>query len=196
MWRLIADIYKQGVASLYRQISKRYSNDRLPDDKNLIYIQSCDSVFMSDWTYKTGQNFVYSQSLPHRALNIHDARPQIVDTPLTLISKMGQGACRFLNCLKWRPILWLCLTTTKSLFNHLTYQTKNHCRSIDIHVWDGAGSVLLSRSLIKAGITLIMYDTGPVAYSLACLQAQKSLMLRWWSFLGDGSDVVSRIFTY
>jgi len=35
------------------------------------------------------------------------AKPKIVKAPLMLIFVMGQGACRFLFVLQWRPILYL-----------------------------------------------------------------------------------------
>ena len=64
---------------------------------------------------------------------IQNARPKIIDALLTLICKMGHGACCFHFCL-WRwPILWLCITMTKSLVNYLTEKTKNHWHSIDAH---------------------------------------------------------------
>jgi len=50
---------------------------------------------MNVLAYKTGQNFVYRQQWPHRALINYDARLEIVDALLTLIFKMAQGACCF-----------------------------------------------------------------------------------------------------
>jgi len=37
---MIADIYKQGFASLYRLMSKEWSRDSLPDNHNLICFQA------------------------------------------------------------------------------------------------------------------------------------------------------------
>ena len=44
------------------------------------------------FAYKGGQYLNYDYLQPMPALRIQDGRPKIVDTPLTLISRMGQGA--------------------------------------------------------------------------------------------------------
>jgi len=56
---LIADIYKQWVGSLCRQLSKRYSRNSLPDNQTSIHVNSCQSVLMSVFVYKIGQHVVY-----------------------------------------------------------------------------------------------------------------------------------------
>ena len=83
----------------------------------------------------------------------HDARPIILDALLTLIFKMGQGACQFLIFLYRQPILhlWLCAT-----YRHSDYpecKTNNHWLSIHTHFQDGVGSVYLFVSIIKAANT-------------------------------------------
>jgi len=62
-----------------------------------------------------------------------DYRPKILDTPLRLIMKIGQGAFRILFCLYRLPIHGLDITTTKSLVDYMTYLTKNCWRSVDAH---------------------------------------------------------------
>jgi len=163
-WCLIADINKQEVGSLYRQTRMRYSCDSLLDNNNLSHFQRCNTVFMGMLTYRTGQNFINRQSQPHPAMINHDARPKVVHTPLTRIVKMGQGACMCFFGWYRRPIHWLCLTTTKSLFNYLIYTTKNCWRSVDAHLQDGAGSELLSRLPIMAANCLIMYNNDQINF--------------------------------
>jgi len=70
-----------------------------------------------------------------------DARPKMVDALLMIIFKMGLVACRFRFCL-WRwPMLWLCITMTKSRFNYMTYKTKNCLRSVDAHFATGVSAI-------------------------------------------------------
>jgi len=70
-------------------MSKGYSRDSLPDSNNLFYLYSCNQVFMSILANKNGQNIVYRQYQVDCTLFNHDARPKIIDTPLTLIFEMG-----------------------------------------------------------------------------------------------------------
>jgi len=97
MWCLITSIHKQTVGSLYREISKGYSWDSLRYSHNSLHLQYCNWVFMSVLGSKTGQNVVYRHHRPHSTVINHDARPTIIDTLLTFIFKMGQGAFRLLS---------------------------------------------------------------------------------------------------
>jgi len=77
-----------------------------------IYVVHCAS-----WT---GRHFFVYESLPQNdTLISEDPRPGIDDAPLTLICRMGQGACRFCFCLLRRPIphLWMVACN-----RHLDYQ--------------------------------------------------------------------------
>jgi len=49
-------------------------------------------VFTSVLDYKNGQNRVNGLEEPQRASIHHNRRPKIVETPLTHIFMMGQGA--------------------------------------------------------------------------------------------------------
>ena len=55
---------------------------------------------------------------------IQDARPEIGDAPLTLISRMGQRACRLPLYMKKRPITPLWNDVTMQPFNCRNDQTK------------------------------------------------------------------------
>jgi hypothetical protein len=140
---MIADIYKQGFGSHSGLISKRSSRDSLPYNHNLIYFQHCTSVILNVLAHKISQNSIYRHLWLSRALINHPARPKIVDAPLTLIFRMGQGACLFFFWVRKRPIhpLW-----TFASNHHLDYswcKTKNHWRAVDYHVQNGATSVSL-----------------------------------------------------
>jgi hypothetical protein len=59
MWRMIIDIYKLGIGSLYRQKSKQCFHDSLLDNYNLSYLQICNAVIVSILANTTGENFKY-----------------------------------------------------------------------------------------------------------------------------------------
>jgi len=80
----------------------------------------------------------------HPALITHDERPKIVHTPLMLILMMGHGTWLYPLSQWRRAILWLCIVTTESLLNHLTYKIKHHWCSVDAHIQHGARIVCLS----------------------------------------------------
>ena len=98
-WLLIARIHKQVISRLYEQISMWYSRDSLLHSNKLYHLHRCNQVLTSVLDYKNGQNWVYGLSQPQCGLINNDLRPKIVDSWLTHIFKMGQGACRFLFCL-------------------------------------------------------------------------------------------------
>ena len=49
--------------------------------------------------HKGGQHCHYGLKLSHSQVIIQVARPEIGDAPLTLISRMGQQACRLPFCI-------------------------------------------------------------------------------------------------
>jgi hypothetical protein len=82
---MIPDIYKPGFSSVSSLVSKRSSRNSLPDNRNLIHFQYCDSVILHIFAHKTSQNSIY-RYYGYVALGInHSARPKIVNAPLTLI---------------------------------------------------------------------------------------------------------------
>ena len=116
------------------------------------------------FAYRGGQCCSYVQPLQNYFSITRLTRPKIVDAQLTLIFKMGQGACCFFLCL-WRvETLPLCIFPTKSRCYYPTYRTKNGWRSVDAHFQDGAGSVLLSVLHIKVVNAVVMYKH----YKITC----------------------------
>ena len=73
---------------------------------------------------------------------IPDARPKIVDAPLTLISMMGQEACCLPFYLLRRPILLLRMDATMQPWNCWIGKTINPWRSVDSHLWAHLGDIL------------------------------------------------------
>ena len=113
--------------------------------------------------YTGGQCFQYASKRPNLWSITWLTRPKIVDAPLTLIFKIGQGACSLLFGLEWRPILSICIKMAMSLINYRTYMTKNHWLTVDAQFQNRAGCVLLAPLPIKAACTSLMnvYDQSP-----------------------------------
>jgi len=155
------------------QISMRYSHDSLHVSNTWLHRQCCNEEFVSILAYNNRQNFIYRQQWTHRTCNTPNARPKIVHPLLTLIFNIGQGACRVLFRLSRGPLLWFCLAMTKSLFNHLTYMTKNHWSFVDTHFENGAGSALLSLLPIKAANTSFMNVHNQLPFQLPRMQDQE-----------------------
>jgi len=107
---------------------------------------------------------------------------KIVDTPLTLMLRMGQWPCCYHFCHSMRPIRPLCITMTKSPVKYRTYKTTNHWRSIDAQAKNGAVTVLLSLLPIMAASTSVMHNNDQVTGELPYLQDHKLLTLHWHSF--------------
>jgi len=71
----------------------------------------------------------------HSAVIIQDARREIVDTLLTLISMLGQGACRLPFYLSRWPILLVRIVATMRPFDCWMGITINGWCSVDTHLW-------------------------------------------------------------
>jgi len=56
------------------------------------------------FAHNAGQYCHYGLMLSRSLVIIQDARPEISDAPLTLISRTGQRACRLLFYIESRPI--------------------------------------------------------------------------------------------
>jgi len=61
---------------------------------------------------KGGQYCHHGLMLSRSPFSIHEARPEIGDTPLTLISTMGQRACRMPFHIESQPITHLLIDVT------------------------------------------------------------------------------------
>jgi len=66
---------------------------------------------------KGGQYCHYCLMLSRSLVIIHDARPEIGDVPWTLISQMGQLACRLPFHIESRPITRLWIYVTRQPFD-------------------------------------------------------------------------------
>jgi len=81
--------------------------------------------------YKGGQYFVYDCLQPVAVQITQDTRPTIVDAPLTLIIKLGQGRYRSLLYLFRWPEIGLWLSATYQRCDYLGCRTTNRWRYVD-----------------------------------------------------------------
>jgi hypothetical protein len=89
-------------------------------------------MVVGSFAHKGGQCCNYGLILSRSPVIIHDARLEICDTPLTLISTMRQRACRFPVYVECRPIPLLWIDVTMQPFDYQKDQTK----IVDAHVGD------------------------------------------------------------
>jgi hypothetical protein len=120
--------------------------------------------------------------------------PEIVDTPLTLIFRMGQGACRYYFSLGRCPIPWLWMVATDRRLAYPRCRAKNLWLSVVAHFQNGAVTVSYTLLPKKAASSLVMDSSDPVTFQLPYLQDLKSLTLRWRSFSECGREPDSIIF--
>jgi len=59
------------------------------------FVEGGSDIVTSIFTHKGRQYFDYGLMPLHSTFIIQETRPEIVDAPLTLMSRMGQQACRF-----------------------------------------------------------------------------------------------------
>jgi len=109
--------------------------------------------FTFSFAYRGSQYFVNNYVQPIANKITQDTWPRIVDTPLTHIFMMGQGACYHHFCLYRQPTLRLWLCATYHPTHYPRYMIKNCWHSVDAHFHDGAGSVLLPLLPINAANT-------------------------------------------
>jgi len=126
---------------------------------------------------KASQYIIYIYLQPVAPWITQDAKPKLVDAPLTLIFTMWQGL--YLNpfCLYRLQIRRLCITATKSHFNYLTYRTRNRWRTIDAHYQEIVEMASVAFSPIMAANTVIIHTNYQITFWLPDLQNQKSLTL-------------------
>jgi hypothetical protein len=81
-------------------------------------------MVVSSFAHKRGQYCHYGLMLLHSPVIIQDARPEIGDAPLTLISPIGQQAYLLPFYIESRPITSLWIHVTRQSFDCQKDQTK------------------------------------------------------------------------
>jgi len=97
------------------------------------------------------------------------------------VFRMEKWQCHILFCVQRLPIGRLCITANKSIANYLTYQTKNHWRSVNAHFHNGAETVHLPLLPRKSTNTRIILNYYQMTFQWPDLQDQTSLTLHWCS---------------
>jgi len=136
--------------------------------------------------------------LPRKAANTStiatyvtkDIQPTIVNSPLTLVFRMGQWQCHLLFCQVRIPVRWLWIAATRSLFDYCTYTTINRWRAIDAYFQNGATSMLLLFLTWKTANTWFRNVCNQSPLRLPEMYRQKLLTLCWRTFSEWGSDRV------
>jgi hypothetical protein len=128
---------------------------------------------------KGGQYSIYVSVQPCTTQITNNAKPKIVNTLLTLIFMMGQGACSFLFVLQRRPIYHLWQPAAIHNSHYQRSKTKNRWYSIYAYVHDAAVSMSLSHCPTKTGNTRFMTTCSHSQLWLPMMQNQNSLTLRW-----------------
>jgi len=90
---------------------------------------------------KGWQHFHYVYSLPNCVFVTRLTGPNIIDTPLTLIFKMGQVASRFFLCPCRMATLAVCVITTKSRLYYATYRTNTYWCCVDAYFATGISTI-------------------------------------------------------
>jgi len=131
---------------------------------------------------KGGQYLICGGLQPIATQITQDARPKIIDTPLTLIVRMAQGACHYWFCLWWQPIPHLWMFANNHHLGYSRCKDKSCWSSIDIHFQNGAVTMLLSLWPVQAATTSVMHNSDHFAFQFPYSHSQQSFTLRWRSF--------------
>jgi len=154
------NVYIQSCHRFYRLKHSRSLSCSLNNELSCNCPGGCRRNFACYYAHKGYQLPVYRCLWSFSTLITQDARPKIVVAWLTIIVKMGQGACSYFYVLERQPIQRLYITTTNSRCNHLTYRIKNCSHSVDGHFPDHAGSMSHSRWPIQAASIALMYSNA------------------------------------
>jgi len=92
-------------------------------------------IMSSIFAHQGLQYYEYGWMLLHSPVIIQDARPDIVDALMMLISMMVQGVCHLQFYLLRRPILLVWMHATLQPFGCWMGKTINRWLSIDAHFW-------------------------------------------------------------
>ena len=101
---------------------------------------------------------------------------------MTLLFRMGQGACRYCFCLWRRPISHLWMFATNRRLGYPRCKAKNHWRSFEAHFQNGEVTVSFAILPIKAANRLVMQSSNRITCQLSYIKDHYSLTLRWCSF--------------
>jgi len=85
---------------------------------------------------------------------IHDARPKVVDAPVTYIIRIGPVACRFLSFIDMRPISQSWTSSSSCDSDCIPCKINNHWWGIEYGVLDKAGCGTVIPGIVQMAATL------------------------------------------
>jgi len=94
------------------------------------------------------------------------------------------------------PIVQLWANVIAQPFDYRKYNDWNRWRSIDTHFQNGAVTVSVTFSPVKAANILVMHDSEQIGFQLPFIKDWKLLMLSLHSFSEWGRDRVALSFAY
>ena len=136
----------------------------------------------TSFAHKDSQYHIYEWPQPIATQITNDARSTIVDTLLTILFRMRQGAYGSLFCLKGQPIPHWWMAATDRHSDYQWCKTNNRWHSVDAQIQNGAVSVWLSLLHTNPANITLMIGRKWSPSRLRMMQYLKSLTLHWHSF--------------
>jgi len=148
-------------------------NDQISDPLPGLLDQYLFTLWWASFSESTRERLAFSVAYKCSLCNIsvwyqlvamqinHNARPNIVDTPLKIIFRMGHGACWFLFSFLMRPITHSWMSASNHQVEYPRSKTKNHWHGMDCHFRNGAGSIPLLFLIVKVANTSEMDNDVP-----------------------------------
>jgi len=183
-WISLAHLHIMGANSSFIGVCNQepFSLPEMQDQKSLTLRWRSFSSWGREhvacsFAYQGCQYCIYVYSLPSCVYITRLAGPKIIDSPLTHMFKIGQGAFCIIFSLYRMPTLLLCIFTTKLRLYYTTYNTKHHWRSVDAHFAMAISTI--DRHVIGWNISLtIFWQSFCFLQVLSSLSLHCSLIIR------------------
>jgi len=143
------------------------------------FLGGSNNIVTSIFTHKGSQYSNYGLLLLHSPVIIKDARPKIIDAPLTLSSRMGHRPCWFPFYLQSRPILPLSKNVTMQPSDCGKRKTRNCWRSIDAHLNDIL--IFIGCSTITRKMHIVIIDSQYIVSIYNYSHPKASSPLCFWA---------------
>jgi hypothetical protein len=114
---------------------------------------------------------------------IQDVRPEIFDTPLTLICMTAKGACSMPYFLLRQPVLLVWMDATMQPAVCWMGMTTNHWRSVDAHIWAHLRDILIviGCSTIVQKLLTVFIGSQYTGFMYYPLNPRSSRHLSFWA---------------
>jgi hypothetical protein len=111
-----------------------------------------------------------------------EAKPKIVDVPLTHTVSMGQGACCFCFCIPRQPMLDSWMAATNRHCSCPGWKARNNWCCFDAHFQNAAVTEVLAILPIKAANMVAIHSSYEITFQFPFIQDPQLLWLSWCSF--------------